>query len=458
MKTGGWRLGRLFGIDVKIHYTFALLLAAIGAVHLFRGGVGAAASGVAFVAALFGSVLLHELGHALAARRFGVQTRDITLLPIGGVAQLERMPTRPAAEAVIAIAGPAVNVAIAAVLGAGVWLAGAAHPLEGVGVATGSFATRLALANLGLAVFNLIPAFPLDGGRVLRALLAWKLPYVSATRIASKIGRGLAVVFGVAGLFGNPMLVLIAVFVWFAAGAERRQVELKSALGDEPAGRLAVGALPTLSAYDRLADAARTFLGTSAVALPVFEGGELVGALHRDDLEGDLARLGPNAFVAHARLTELPGGARLAAALGEPGAGGPARHRGPRGRTRSGVGAHLHRSDPGVRGVRAGGPRVRGGAGAPGQDGGRHRRGVGIESRAPCALPSSRSSVSSSLPPSARARRRPPAPRRWRSFRAGRPASIATRRASKAASPAIAKAKGRRRRRSRSRARRQRSA
>jgi len=152
---------------------------------------------------------------------------------------------------------------------------------------------------------TLVPAFPLDGGRVLRALLAWRLPYVSATRLASTIGRGLSVAFGVAGLFGNPMLVLVAVFIWFAAGAERRQVELQSALGDEPAGRLAVGSLAPLSPSDRLADAARTFLGTGASALAVFDGGAPVGALRRDDLEADLARLGPNAFVAHARLSEL---------------------------------------------------------------------------------------------------------------------------------------------------------
>ncbi|HEY3449614.1 MAG TPA: site-2 protease family protein [Myxococcales bacterium] len=302
---GGWRLGRLFGIDVKIHYTFALLLLAIGAVHFFSGGLPAAAAGVAFAAALFGSVLLHELGHALAARRFGIQTWDITLLPIGGVAQLERMPTRPIAEAAIALAGPAVNVAIAAALAGWIWLVGAAEPLEAVGVATGSFATRLAVANLGLALFNLIPAFPLDGGRVLRAALAWRLPYLSATRIASKIGRALSLVFGVAGLLGNPMLVLIGVFIWFAAGAERRQVEVQSALGDEPVARLAVGSLPALSPSDRLADAARTFLGTSASALPVYDGGALLGALRRGDLEAELARLGPDSFVANSRLWEL---------------------------------------------------------------------------------------------------------------------------------------------------------
>lgn len=302
---GGFRLGRLFGIDVRIHSTFALLLAAIGAVHLYRGGLEAAAAGVAFVAALFGSVLLHELGHALAARRFGVQTRDITLLPIGGVASLERMPERPLAEATIALAGPAVNVVIAAALGAAVWLMGAVEPLETLGVATGSFAMRLAAANVGLAVFNLVPAFPLDGGRVLRALLAWRLPYLTATQAASKIGRGLAVALGALGLFGNPMLVLVAVFIWFAAGAERRQVELKSALGDEPAGRLAVGTLPTLEPSQRLSEAARSFLGTSAPALPVFQAGVLVGALRRDVLERELARKGPFGYVADAPLAEL---------------------------------------------------------------------------------------------------------------------------------------------------------
>lgn len=311
---GSWTLGRLLGIEVKIHFTFALLLALLAGAHLWAGGPAAMATGLLFTLAIFGSVLLHEFGHALAARRFGVATRDITLLPIGGVAALEGMPRRPLAEAAIALAGPAVNVAIAAVLGAALWLAGALEPVSALGLTAGPFAERLLLANLGLALFNLLPAFPLDGGRVLRALLAWRLGYSTATRWAARIGRGLAVVLGAVGVVGNPMLVLVAVFVWFAAGAERRSVELVDALGDARAARLAARVLPALSPADRLAVAAQAFLVHGARALPVAGPAGAEAALLREDLLDGLARLGPGARVEALPMVELtwaPRGAPL---------------------------------------------------------------------------------------------------------------------------------------------------
>lgn len=206
------RLGRVLGIELRVHATFALILAWFGYAAFSRTGtLTGAAGGVAIIALLFLCVLLHEYGHALTARRYGIGTRSITLLPIGGVALLERMPRDPRQEIVVALAGPAVNVAIAAVLAAAIGL-GLLRP-------SGMTGTLLA-ANLMLAAFNLLPAFPMDGGRVLRALLALRLERLRATRIAARIGQVLALGLGLAGFLGNPFLVLIGVFVWFGARAE----------------------------------------------------------------------------------------------------------------------------------------------------------------------------------------------------------------------------------------------
>ncbi len=213
-----WKMGRVAGIDLYIHATFLLVFLFPQVLH---GGPGA----VLRVLSLFGCVLLHELGHALMARRYGIQTADITLYPIGGVARLERMPRAPGAELLIALAGPAVNFAIAAALFVLMSL-----PLFPAGstatFAVGDYLTDLLGLNMALGIFNLIPAFPMDGGRVLRALLSGWLGRVHATQIAARIGRGLALLFGIVVPFwtGNPIHVLLAAFIYFAASAEEAQV------------------------------------------------------------------------------------------------------------------------------------------------------------------------------------------------------------------------------------------
>jgi Zn-dependent protease len=222
-------LGTLFGIPVRLHWTFLLLLGFVAfSEAVVSGSLEAALGGVVFVSAIFGCVVLHEFGHALAARRYGIGTRDVTLLPIGGVARLERMPDQPRQELVVALAGPAVNVAIAGLLGIWLFLTGFG-PADGLSLTTGSFATRLLSINLALVVFNMLPAFPMDGGRVLRALLAERTSYVRATDMAAAIGRGMAILFGVAGVLWNPMLILIALFVWTGAGQEAEMVRHRAA-------------------------------------------------------------------------------------------------------------------------------------------------------------------------------------------------------------------------------------
>ncbi|MGN6644118.1 MAG: site-2 protease family protein, partial [Verrucomicrobiota bacterium] len=201
-----WRVLTVAGIGVYIHVTFLLLLIWAGWYgYSPRQSWWDAAGQIGFVLALFGIVVLHELGHALTARRFGIGTKDITLLPIGGVARLERMPEDPKQELLVALAGPAVNVILAALLFVGLAVAGQFSDPEWMLHSSGNFFVRLMAVNVLLAVFNMLPAFPMDGGRVLRALLAFRLSYARATRIAARIGQGMAVLFGFAGLLGpNP--------------------------------------------------------------------------------------------------------------------------------------------------------------------------------------------------------------------------------------------------------------
>jgi len=221
-----WRIGSIAGISVYLHWTFMVLVGYIALSGLLTSGAGGAVYELTTILMLFGVVVLHETGHALAARHFGIGTRDITLYPIGGVARLERMPSRPIQEIVVAIAGPAVNVGLA--------LVSLALQLPAAGTGMAWLVSRLLAINVALAVFNLVPAFPLDGGRVLRALLALRMDYVRATTLAARLVRALAVVFGIIGLLGPANLALIAVFVWMAAGAEERQVLLAHRLRTTP--------------------------------------------------------------------------------------------------------------------------------------------------------------------------------------------------------------------------------
>ena len=209
-------IGKVAGTVVRVHITFLLFLAWIFAASYASEGAATAWDSLAFMVLLFLCVLLHEFGHIFTARAFGVATPYVTLLPIGGVAQLERIPEEPWEEFLIAIAGPLVNVVITIVLvAAGANLqSSAAMAVENIHI---SLIDRLAVVNLFLALFNLIPAFPMDGGRVLRALLATRLGYVRATEVAASIGQFVAFALGFIGLMYNPILIFIAIFVYLAA-------------------------------------------------------------------------------------------------------------------------------------------------------------------------------------------------------------------------------------------------
>lgn len=304
----GWslHLGRWLGIDVYLHFTFLLLLAFIG---LSQGLIGrsldAALGGVLFFTGLFLCVLLHEYGHALAARRYGIGTRDITLLPIGGVARLERMPEKPSQEFIVALAGPAVNVIIALGLFIGLKLGGWWQPLSSLSTTGGNIFERLLVANVFLVLFNLLPAFPMDGGRVLRALLAMKLNPARATRIAARVGQGMAIVFGFAGLFTTPMLLLIALFVWVGAAQEAGAAEMKSSFSGATVRDAMLTDFKTLAPGDTLRDATRLLLAGSQQDFPVVDRGALVGILTHRDLFAALRERGEHAVVADVMRCEF---------------------------------------------------------------------------------------------------------------------------------------------------------
>jgi Zn-dependent protease/CBS domain-containing protein len=301
-----WPIGRLAGIAIYVHATFPLLLAWVGLSAYQREGTTAAViSGIGFILAVFAIVVLHELGHALAARRFGIATRDITLLPIGGVARLERMPREPRQELVIALAGPAVNVALALLL----WIAltvtpGGTPSVESISLDSSLLnragLTRLLIVNVWLALFNLIPAFPMDGGRVLRAALALRSRnYAKATETAARVGRFFALLFGLLGLFvtGNPFLVVIALFVWLGAAAEAAAVQTSAMLEDVPLSSVMITDVRTLEPTDTLARAMELTLTGFQQDFPVIERGAVVGVLTRQDLVRGLAQGGTGMVV-----------------------------------------------------------------------------------------------------------------------------------------------------------------
>ncbi|HEV2950171.1 MAG TPA: site-2 protease family protein [Gemmataceae bacterium] len=225
-----WKLGSLFGIGIYVHATFLLLPAFVFLANVSTGQTGMAIYAVMMIPAVFSCVVLHELGHALTARRYGIETRDITLYPIGGVARLERLPDRPLEEFWIAVAGPAVNVGIAALLSAILWLASGWNLSFFVQNLTDTVLGHLVIINVVmLALFNMLPAFPMDGGRVLRALLATYLGQFRATTIAVQIGVAMAVFFAIAGIFTSPILTLIGIFVFFAGQQELAAVRYRHA-------------------------------------------------------------------------------------------------------------------------------------------------------------------------------------------------------------------------------------
>jgi Zn-dependent protease/predicted transcriptional regulator len=292
------RIGRFAGIDLYIHATFPLLFVWFGFVYWAETGtIGGVLIGLALIASLFLCVVLHEYGHALTARRYGIGTRNITLLPIGGVALLEKMPQEPKQEIVVALMGPAVNVVIAAALFLVLSVTGGPGSLLELSLVPQSFLLNILYANIFLALFNMIPAFPMDGGRVLRAVLSLRTDRVRATRLAANVGQVLAIGFGVLGLFGNPFLILIAVFIWVGAGAEANAAEIESNLHRQPVRRAMITDFQTLAPDEPLARAIDLTLAGTQKDFPVVRGGAVIGMLTQGDILRGLRDRGAGGLV-----------------------------------------------------------------------------------------------------------------------------------------------------------------
>lgn len=306
--TWSFPIGRLFGSEIRIHATFFLLLLWIGAAAYLEGGVDAALVNLAFILALFACVVAHEFGHALMARRFGIATPDITLLPIGGLARLEQMPEKPGQEVLVALAGPAVNVVIWAVLAFGFGAQASFQQLDNIEDPAVGFWGRLAAVNLFLVLFNMIPAFPMDGGRVLRALLAIPMDRVRATRTAAYAGQVIAFVFGFLGLTsGSPILLLIAIFVFVAAQAESSDVAMRDVVRNVSACEATITTFESLSPEDSLATASNSVLRTTQHEFPVVgHDGRLAGLLTRNALFAALDASEPPARVADVMERDVP--------------------------------------------------------------------------------------------------------------------------------------------------------
>jgi Zn-dependent protease len=269
-----------------MHFTFLILVAWI-IFHAAAAGEGVSGvlGGLALIVVLFSIIILHEMGHALAARRYGVPTRDITLLPIGGVARLQRMPAEPKHELVVALAGPAVNAALAV---AAALLIAAISGLSHLGLFSPNMSDPLQMfliINLLIAGFNLLPAFPTDGGRVLRSLLALRMDYAKATNAAAHTGQAMAVLFGLLGVVaGNPFLLFVALFIWIGASSEASMVQMRSALGGISVRQAMITHYQTLHPHDLLSRAIEHILSGFQHDFPVVEDERVVGILTRKAL------------------------------------------------------------------------------------------------------------------------------------------------------------------------------
>ena len=293
-----FRLFTLAGTEVRVHVTFLLLLLFVASQSFLSGqGLPAALESTLFITIMFACVVLHEFGHVLAARGYGIRTPDITLLPIGGVARLERMPRKPSEELVVAISGPMVNVIIAAAIWLVFGIETAFHPGYDF-LKSGGFFEKLMMWNIFMVAFNLIPAFPMDGGRVLRAVFAMFMEYGAATRRAASIGQGIAMMVAIYMLLNHtfhPMLLLICFFIFMAAGQEAASVTQEEATRNLRVRDAMLTDFRTLPPEATLRDGVELLLSGSQQDFPVLDShGGMQGMLTRRDLISALAEKGPD--------------------------------------------------------------------------------------------------------------------------------------------------------------------
>ncbi|MBL7842586.1 MAG: site-2 protease family protein [Cyclobacteriaceae bacterium] len=279
-------LGRVAGVQIFIHWTFLILIGWIVYINLKQGmGTVDIIWSVLFILTLFACVTAHELGHALAAKRYHIKTRNITLLPIGGLAQLESIPEKPKEELVVALAGPLVNIIIAVALFPLIKISPyAIEEMDLTRLSHHNFLFSLMVVNIWLAVFNMIPAFPMDGGRVFRALLSFKFERNVATRIAASVGQLLAVGFVFIGFFYNPFLIFIGVFIFLGAQAEAQFAEAKSLLKGYTVADASMRDIPIVKPDDTIEYCSDRLLASQNKNFIVADDSGVVGTLNRDEI------------------------------------------------------------------------------------------------------------------------------------------------------------------------------
>ncbi len=293
-------IGNLFGIRIVIHWTFLILIAYIVIVSFKQGDTTLQIlESIIFVLTIFGCVVLHEIGHALAARRYGINTRSITLLPIGGLASLDKIPEEPQRELFVAIAGPLVNIGIAGIIYAFLILTGSMPSdfLNGI-LSSTRFLPSLLAVNLLLAIFNLIPAFPMDGGRLLRAALSFRFDRIKATLIATRVGQLFAVLFAVYGFFNNPFLVIIAVFIFIAAQAEYADIHSKAMLAGKSVSDLMMTNFTPLHPDLQLSRVVEILLNGQEEEFIVTDNDQVVGVVTKNNIIKGLSEQGQDITTA----------------------------------------------------------------------------------------------------------------------------------------------------------------
>lgn len=291
---GSLKLGKIAGIGLFVHWTFSLLILFIVYTN-YKAGQNSIQIlwSVLFILCIFLTVFMHELGHALTAKKFGIKTKDITLLPIGGVAQLERLPEKPSEELMVAFAGPMVNIVLALITSLFISLPNTSEEMVSQldnGVNAGNFFLNFYLVNIILAFFNLIPAFPMDGGRVLRALLSYKLERHQATKIAARIGQALAIGFVLLGFYSNPFLIFIGIFVFMGAQIESEYTESKYMLKGYKVRDVLMKQYPTIDYNETLETAVKLMLDSQNKHFLVTENGIPMGTLNREQIIAALAK------------------------------------------------------------------------------------------------------------------------------------------------------------------------
>ncbi|MFV5697948.1 site-2 protease family protein [Flavobacterium sp. ZT3R17] len=298
---GSFKLGKVAGIGIFIHWTFSLLILFIIFMN-YKSGQNTTQIiwSVVFILCIFITVLLHELGHALAAKNYNIKTKDITLLPIGGLARLERIPEKPLEELIVAFAGPLVNIALAFITAFFISIPENTDKLMtelSNGVNANNFFLNFFLVNFWLAIFNLIPAFPMDGGRVLRALLSFKLPRNVATRIAARIGQFLALAFIILGFFTSPFLIFIGIFVIIGAQIEADYTESKFMLKGFKVQDVVMKDYQTIDANEKVKKAVELLLDSQNKNFLITENNMPVGTLNRDQIIMALSKKGDDEFI-----------------------------------------------------------------------------------------------------------------------------------------------------------------